>query len=146
MAWQLSHIGLCVADLERARRFYCEGLGFREVSTLEVRDEPAATLLQIPNVELQAVYLERDGFRLELLYYRHPGAIVGTTPHQMNACGLTHLSFQADDITELEQRLLALGGQPLPETRVELDGIGLVALFVLDPDGTRIELVRRLNG
>ncbi|GIW43350.1 MAG: glyoxalase [Candidatus Binatia bacterium] len=139
---RLTHIGLCVSELARARRFYIEGLGFQEVSSLEVKGEPAATLLQIPDVDLEAVYLERDGFRVELLHYRVPGSMDASGPRQMNLRGLTHLSFQVDDVAATADRLVALGGRPLPETRVEMFPFGVVAMFVLDPDGTRIELVR----
>src|SRR5262247_4857183 len=31
-----SHTGVCVADLPRAVRFYCDGLGFREVAALDL--------------------------------------------------------------------------------------------------------------
>ena len=33
---QTSHIGLCVTDLERSLRFYCEGLGFAKVLAYEL--------------------------------------------------------------------------------------------------------------
>ena len=35
----LSHIGLCVSDLERSLRFYCEGLGFEEKTPYRVGNE-----------------------------------------------------------------------------------------------------------
>ena len=41
--------------------------------------------------DLEAVYLERDGWRIELLYYRVPGALGSGDPAAMNARGLTHL-------------------------------------------------------
>ena len=74
MIRRLSHLGICVADLERSLRFYREGLGFREVSALELSGEPSASLLGLPGVSLRARYLERDGARVELLHYPAPGA------------------------------------------------------------------------
>lgn len=145
MGLTLTHIGLCVADLSRARRFYCDGLGFSEVSKIEVAGEPAATLLELAEVDLEAVYLERDGFRLELLHYRNPGVAATAVPRPMNVPGLTHLSFRVDDVDATAERLCLLGGTLLPGTRIELPGLGAVAAFVVDPDGTRIELVRLLS-
>jgi glyoxylase I family protein len=139
---RLSHVGLCVADLERALRFYCEGLGFREVSGLELSGEPAATLLELPGVALRARYLERDGTVVELLHYPTPGATGDGTPRPMNALGFTHLSFQVSDLDAVLARLVALGGRPLPHTRVENPRLGMQAVFLTDPDGTRIELVQ----
>ena len=88
----LSHIGICVSDLERSLRFYHELLGFRKVSNLEMSGEPVGTLLGILGVKLHAVYLERDGTCIELLHYPEPGARGDASPRPMNQLGLTHLS------------------------------------------------------
>jgi glyoxylase I family protein len=138
---RLSHIGLCVADLARSLRFYCEGLGFRELARLDIGGEPTATLLGIPGVELEARYLERDGTRLELLHYPVPGATGGDAARPMNACGFTHLSFRVADLDAATELLLGLGGRPLAATRVGNPRLGMGAVFLTDPDGARIELV-----
>jgi len=141
MIRRLSHVGVCVADLERSLRFYCEGLGFREISALELAGEPAATLLELPGVALRARYLERDGAVVELLYYRTPGATGDGGARPMNALGLTHLSFQVDDLDASAARLVSLGGRLLDHTRVQSPRLRSRAVFLTDPDGTRIELV-----
>jgi len=141
MIRRLSHVGLCVADLERSLRFYRDGLGLREVSALELAGEPAATLLELPGVVLRARYLERDGAVLELLSYPSPGAVGGAGVRAMNAPGLSHLSFQVDDLDAAAARLVALGGRLLAHTRIENPRLRARAVFLTDPDGTRIELV-----
>ena len=95
---RLSHLGLCVSDLERSRAFYRDALGFAERGGLEVAGEPAATLLGLPELELRAVYLERDGLRLELLHYAAPGALGDGAPRPMNALGMSHLSLRVADL------------------------------------------------
>jgi glyoxylase I family protein len=137
---RLSHVGICVSDLERSLRFYRDGLGFREVGALDLAGEPSATLLEIPDVALRARYLERDGARIELLHYPRPGA-TGGGARPMNALGLTHLSFRVSDLEAAQARLLALGGGALAQTRVANPALGMQAVFLTDPDGTRIELV-----
>ena len=57
------HFGICVRDLDRSIRFYRDGLGFEEAGGLEIAGEPTATLVEIPGMELRAVYLDRDGMR-----------------------------------------------------------------------------------
>src|SRR5512134_1445473 len=141
MIRRLSPVGLCVADLERSLRFYRDGLGLREVSALELEGEPAATLLELPGVVLQARYLERDGAVLELLHYPSPGVSGDAGVRSMNAPGLTHVSFQVDDLDGAAARLVALGGRLLAHTRVENPRLRSRAVFLTDPDGTRIELV-----
>lgn len=138
---RFSHVGLCVRDLERARRFYVAGLGFRELSRLHVSGDGPSTLLELPRVGLDAVYLERDGFRLELLHYASPGSESGAVVRGMNAAGLTHLSLAVADLDATLAQLAALGARPLAPTRIESREHASRAIFVLDPDGTRIELV-----
>ena len=139
----LSHIGLCVADLAESLRFYTQGLGFRERHRLEVAGEHAERLLEIPGLDLEAVYLERDGVCIELLHYRAPGHVDDDAARPMNALGLTHLSLVTDDLAGDLDRLRALGGRVLDRTRIDNPAYNSSVVFVLDPDGTRIELVER---
>jgi len=67
---RFSHVGICVSDLERSLAFYRDALGFREVGRLDVTGEAPETLLGLRDVDLEAVFLERDGVRIELLHYR----------------------------------------------------------------------------
>jgi len=138
---RLSHIGLCVADLGRAKRFWCEGLGFQNIGSIRVAGEPSATLLELRDVELEAVYLERDGVRLELLHYPVPGHVGEPDVRPMNALGLTHLSFRVEDVTETAAALIALGARKRPGTRVGNPEFAAGAVFLTCPDGARIELV-----
>jgi catechol 2,3-dioxygenase-like lactoylglutathione lyase family enzyme len=86
----LTHIGICVSDLRRARSFYTDVLGFEEVGGLRTSGEVLDALLGLPDVDLKAVYLERDGVRLELLHFRSPGHQGDGQPRPMNLLGLTH--------------------------------------------------------
>ncbi len=142
---RLSHIGLCVCDLERAQRFYEEGLGFRYARALEVKGEPGDTLLRLRDVELRAVYLRHGETVLELLHYASPGVVSGDAPRPMNRPGLTHLSLLVDDLDAVLPRLEGLGGRVLDDTRIE-PGPGVRAIFVTDPDGTLVELVQQPQG
>jgi catechol 2,3-dioxygenase-like lactoylglutathione lyase family enzyme len=138
---RLSHHGLCVSDLERALPFYRDGLGFAEVSRLRFTDAGTQKLLGIPGVVLEAVYLRRDGTTLELLHFPQPGTQLTAAPRPLNQVGLTHLSFLVSDLDGVLAKLRALGATVLEATRLDSQGKGSNAIFVTDPDGTRIELV-----
>jgi catechol 2,3-dioxygenase-like lactoylglutathione lyase family enzyme len=138
---RLSHHGLCVSDLERAVPFYRDGLGFAEVSRLRFTDAGTQKLLGIPGVVLEAVYLRRDGTTLELLHFPQPGTQLAAGPRPLNQVGLTHLSFLVSDLDGVLAKLRALGATVLEATRLDSKGKGSNAIFVTDPDGTRIELV-----
>lgn len=138
---RVSHVGVCVAELERSLAFYRDGLGFRERRRLEVSGEETETLLGVGGVDLVAVFLERDGVQLELLHYRSPGHRGAGEPRPMNALGLTHLSLAVDDLDAVVATLEHAGARVLRATRVHNPELGANAIFVTDPDGTRIELV-----
>ena len=72
-----NHVGQCVTDLERSKRFYCELLGFEFEREINPPDELSATLMRLtPPLAMTASYLVRDGLVLELLHYGAPGQTV----------------------------------------------------------------------
>jgi glyoxylase I family protein len=138
---RLTHVGICVTDLERSLRFYRDLLGFRYEHELHVEGEPADRLLGLAGVDLRAVYLSRDGVRIELLAFASPP---GPPPSSrvMNAPGLTHLSFRVADVEATLAALRAAGARVLDDTLIRMPARGAVACFVTDPDGQLIELVQ----
>lgn len=131
----VTHVGQCVADLERARRFYVEALGFREERRLQPPDDVCGTLLRVHQpVGLTAVYLSRGDFVLELLHYERPGN-PPARERAMTEPGLTHLSLTTDDLDGALAAVEALGGEVLADTHVG------VAVMVRDPDGQLLELL-----
>jgi catechol 2,3-dioxygenase-like lactoylglutathione lyase family enzyme len=130
-----NHVGHCVGDLERAKRFYVEALGFEPWYDLTLDDEPSDRLLRLkPPVGLQCIYLRRDGFVLELLHFAGAGVAPG---HErvVNELGLTHISVSVDDIPATCARVVELGGEVLTDTDIG------AAVFVRDPDGQLLELL-----
>ena len=130
-----NHVGQCVTDLARARRFYEELLGFVFERELQPSDDPSGRLLRLePPLGMTAVYLRRDGFVLELLHFDRPGN-PAYRPRVMNEPGLTHLSVSVDDLDEVLARVPGYGGEVLADTNI---GFGV---FVRDPDGQLVELL-----
>jgi catechol 2,3-dioxygenase-like lactoylglutathione lyase family enzyme len=132
----VNHIGLCVTDIAVSRRFYEDLLGFTHQRDLEVPDAPASKLLRVPEpVGMTAVYLERDGFILELLHFDREGN-APQRERPFTEPGLTHLSFSVDDIAATCAQVAALGGEVLTDT-----DMGGRAIMIRDPDGQLIELL-----
>jgi lactoylglutathione lyase len=130
-----NHVGQCVTDLARSRRFYEERFGFTCERTLEPPDDPSATLLQVdPPIGMKVAYLRRDGLILELLQFERPG----NPPFRsrvMNEPGLTHLSLSVEDLDGVAARVAEFGGQVVDKTRIP------GAFFIRDPDGQLVELL-----
>lgn len=138
-----SHIGLCVRDLERSRRFYVDGLGCTEFARFEV-NRPVAEV-DSP-CRLSSIVIKKDGFRYELVQYHEPGSI-GSPATRRNQLGLTHLSFLVNDVDATARELENYGGTIIEHSRSgETDPSGVQVTFVADPDGTRIALMRLAAG
>jgi catechol 2,3-dioxygenase-like lactoylglutathione lyase family enzyme len=140
---RVSHVGICVSDWRQSLRFYHDVLGFRYLHELEVAGEPASRLLQLEKVELRAVYLEREGVRIELLHYEQPGVVAGPVPRPLNQLGFTHLSLRVDDLDAMLLELREAGVEILDATRIEIPAAHVKAAFICDPDGALIELVQQ---
>ena len=138
---RLTHIGICVSDMDRALRFYRDCLGFRHEHELRVAGEPSDTLLRLRGVDLHAVYLARDGVRVELLAFASPSP-PPPRPRAMNQHGLTHLSFRVADLDATLAALRAAGERVLDETVIRFPAYQSAACFIVDPDGQLIELVQ----
>ena len=137
-----SHIGICVSDLDRSLRFYCDGLGFEAAERYELDSE------QLPGLELSlevradviltSQMIRRGDLRIELLAFHAPG-VVGSPSPRRNQRGLTHLAFFVDNVDQAAERMLEHGAVVLDQTRADL---GTDIVFLMDPDGVRIELMR----
>lgn len=139
---RLSHIGICVSDISKSVDFYSKVFGFEQISAVDVKGEEAEKIMQIPGVNLHAAYLERDGTRIELLYYRSPGFSKKDHPRPLNEIGLTHLSFRVSDLDLVVKDVSKYGGRYIEDTRVDIDNYNVKSAFVLDPDGLKIELLQ----
>jgi len=141
---RFSHFGICVSDLDRSLRFYCEALGFAPAMRHEVGPE-FGTLMEIEGVQVTSQFIRREGLLVELLHYGSPGHVGEPVRRPVNQLGLTHLNFQVDDVDAAAALVAANGGQVLGHTRTTFDpatGFDADFVYCTDPDGTRIELMR----
>ena len=131
-----NHVGQCVTDLERSKRFYCELFGFSLEREITPPDESSAQLMSLtPPLGMTAAYLVRDGLVLELLHYSAAGQTRPYRPRTMNEPGLTHISLSVDDIDDVCSRVRAYGGEVVDGSHIG------AAVFIRDPDGQLVELL-----
>jgi lactoylglutathione lyase len=146
MDLRLHHVGICVSDLDRSLRFWCDGLGFETTMVPTVGPEWSDALEIGGPVAFTAHFIRKDGFELELLHYTHP-APHGAPSRSRNQLGFTHLALDLGPDEELDEviaRLEHLGGTVLSSTRTTITyPFATVELvFLADPDGVRVELMK----
>lgn len=131
-----SHVGVCVSDLDRSTRFYCEVLGFSELFSFEFADELEATMETAGGFTSRM--LARGDLRVELLHWHNRVPDGDGQRRAMTAMGMTHLSFRVEKIDDLYDAARRYGGEAHPATYSALDG-GVEVVYLTDPDGVRIE-------
>lgn len=130
------HTMVRVADLDKALRFYSEGLGLLEISR---KDDPVGRysliFLSAPMDRAEADDAPQKAPLLELTY--NWPAPDGTTEAYGHGRNFGHLAFEVDDIYALCQKLSDMG---YPILRPPRDGR---MAFVKSDDGISIELLQK---
>ena len=118
------HIAIIISDIEKAKEFYVEKLGFEVVR--------------------ESYRKERDDWKLDLRIDEHTELEIfaeENPPKRVNrpeACGLRHLAFRVDSVEQTVNELEEVGIECEP-IRVD-DYTGKKMTFFRDPDGLPLEL------
>lgn len=142
------HTGLTVRSLERSVAFYRDVLGFEEVFTWNPRAPYIGELVGYPDVDLHATILRMPGSDvfLELLEYRNVEA--EAVASENGNPGTAHIAFFVDDLDEVYAELTAAGVASVspPVTPTIGPNQGGRGVYMIDPDGFRVELIQSTRG
>jgi len=142
------HTGFTVRSLDRSIAFYRDLLGFEVVFQWNPQAPYIGELVGYPDVDLHAAVLKipnSDVF-LELLEYR---GIPETTVDMANGnIGNGHIAFNVDELDPLYDRLKKSGVKSVspPVTPTIGPNRGGRAVYLIDPDGFRVELIETARG
>jgi lactoylglutathione lyase len=143
------HTGLTVRSLERSVAFYRDVLGFEEAFAWNPRAPYIAELVGYPTVDLHAAILRIPGSDvfLELLEYRGVDGAAAVDSGNANP-GTAHIAFAVDDLDTLYAELTAKGVDSIspPVTPTIGPNKGGRAVYMIDPDGFRVELIQSSMG
>lgn len=137
------HMGLQVADLDRSVAFYHDTLGFEIMFSWNPQADYIRELVGYPDADIHAAILRLPGTEvvLELLEYRN----VERTPVDTRTAnpGTAHIAFFVDDLDALYADLAARGVRSVsaPVTPTIGPNEGGRAVYLIDPDGIRVELI-----
>lgn len=138
------HMGLQVADLDRSVAFYRDILGFEVIFAWNPQAAYIRELVGYPEADIHAAILRLPGTDvvLELLDYRN----VERTPIDTGTAnpGTAHIAFFVDDLDALYADLIAKGVRSVspPVTPTMGPNEGGRAVYLIDPDGIRVELIQ----
>ena len=110
MITSFPHFGIFVADLDRATRFYVEGLGF--AAQEGGRTDAPGPLLEMPGATVRTQFVKHpQGLRFEL-WTVEDRAPAGTPvdPRPANVPGRPHLCFIVEDLDAVAARIVEFGG------------------------------------
>lgn len=142
------HTGLTVRSLERSVAFYRDVLGFEEAFAWNPRAPYIAELVGYPTVDLHSAILRIPGSDvfLELLEYRN--VVAGAVDSGNANPGTAHIAFAVDNLDELYADLTARGVASVspPVTPSIGPNKGGRAVYMIDPDGFRVELIQSMVG
>ena len=141
------HVALVTPDLERAIRFYRDGLGFTEVLQGGWRPgQEGADLFDnvvgLPTSGAEAIMLSADNLILELFQYSSPQPQDTMPRPEANMPGWRHICLDVIDIDDVYERMCAAGGT----FHAPPQNLGnLKAVYGRDPDGNLIEVMELIG-
>ncbi|GAO55795.1 MULTISPECIES: VOC family protein [unclassified Novosphingobium] len=139
---RLEHIGVTVADMERALDFLTI-LGFVTQSRFTPFDPGAvAGITRLDGAKVREIaYVARDAYHFELLEYEAPERAIGL--RQPCDTGYFHFALHVDDLDAVQAQL----GSCAPPHRVQRGPAkGQRATYVYGPDGLTVELIEKPGG
>jgi len=141
---RFDHVGITVADIDRATAFFV-GLGLKVEGRTFLEGEFVDTVIGIPNSRSEIVTLRPPdgGTGLELSRFVRPDHEPGSPDAMSTELGLRNVMFEVDDLQAVVDRLAA-------------DGYGLVGgigqyedmwrmAYVRGPEGIIVALAQRID-
>jgi len=143
----IDHVGLIVADLDRAVEFWCGRLGLRLLNRVTETGQDIASLIGEDSVEVEIADLRAgDGRIIELIRYVRPAG----QPIQARSSvpGRSHIALRVDDLDTALERIQGSQARQISRHPVLLHDPGgpwdgVACCYIADPDGNIVELVQR---
>ena len=140
----ISHIAICVADLDKSLRFYRDILGM-EVLADRIQDTTTGGLPHVykhhRNTRRQVnLAYGKGNVKPTLTMTSHPGDNPDGNPVKLDQIGISHISFTVSDVKSLASELISKG----VELAGPMDGFTnsqgeVSSIFVFDPDGILVQ-------
>jgi catechol 2,3-dioxygenase-like lactoylglutathione lyase family enzyme len=137
-----NHTGVIVTDLDRATGFFRDLLGFEVLSRAPRDPALIGRLTRLPKPEIEIVYLQGPGHRVELIRYATDGIRRFELPNVYDD-GSAHIALDVDDVPAAAAAAKAHGLKPVGEI-ITIDAgpnRGRKAVYLKSAYGLLIEFI-----
>ena len=145
-------LGIVVSDIDAARKFYTDALGFTELEGFDVpADFAADTGLsddQPFHVHVMALGKDETATKLKLMQFKQAPGHRADRAYIHSTYGVGYITIVVDDLKQALARAAKHGVKPIakgPQKLPEGFPAGLGLANVRDPDGNIIELVGKFE-
>ena len=137
----VSHVAICVPDLEKARDFYRDMFGFEvwQEESWEAPNDEYDHGVGLRNSAARGYIMTGSNCYLELWQYESPQPLGNPLEKGANDYGIRHIAFEVDNVEQEFARLEKLGG--IVMNRPVRKGRQSLTIYCRDPFGNIVELM-----
>ena len=143
----VTHVGVCVRDMEKSLKFYRDALGMNVIGE-KITDitEGGTQTARLDNYKRErntrhwVSLAYGDGATPTLTLTSHPGEEPDGQPILLDQVGISHISFGVADVASLADELVAKGYELAGPRESYTDANGDIrSIYVQDPDGILVQ-------
>ena len=146
----VTHVGVCVRDMEESLKFYRDALGMTVIGE-KITDitEGGTQTARLDNYALErntrhwVSLAYGENLTPTLTLTSHPGENSDGQPILLDQVGISHISFGVADVASLADELIAKGYELAGSMESYTDPNGdIKSIYVRDPDGILVQFNR----
>jgi len=141
---KIDHINISVTDLESAKKFFVDIIGFKVKHEGVLQGEWIDKVVGLKNIYAKYVQLSIAGAEtnLELIQYFNPLGEIDSKINQANQIGFRHLAFEVNEIEKIHQKIKNSG---VRISEIQVYNVTKKLCYFDGPDGIILELCQYDN-